>query len=170
MDRRVPFSSYLMYVTCIAWLAFDMWVKAWVENHLNYPGGSHFELPMSIPFLVPGYFALTHVKNTGGAWSVLSGHVPVLAMVAGIVAIFILGYERRLARPSWWQGIGLGLLLGGTLGNFIDRVRFGHVTDMFDLQWHGHNWFPIFNIADMGIDIGIGMLLIFSAIAARRRH
>lgn len=166
--KKVPFTSYLTYAIFVGWLALDMWSKAWVESHLNYPGGARFDLPGSIPFLLPGYFALTHVKNTGGAWSVLAGHVPVLALVAAIVAVFILGYERHLERPTWWQAIGLGLLLAGTLGNFIDRVRFGSVTDMFDLQWQGRNWFPIFNVADIGIDVGIGILLIFSALAGRQ--
>ncbi|MBU6427453.1 MAG: signal peptidase II [Cyanobacteria bacterium REEB65] len=165
---RVSISRYLTYIVFVSWLALDMGVKAWVEAHLNPPGGAHFELPMSQPFLFPGYLALTHVKNTGGAWSVLSGHVPVLALVAAIVAIFIMGYERSLKEPTWWQSVGLGLLLAGTLGNFIDRVRFGQVTDMFDLQWHGRNIFPIFNIADMGIDIGIGMLLLFSALPSKK--
>jgi len=166
--KKVPIASYITYAIFAAWLALDMWSKAWVENHLNYPGGARFDLPGSIPFLVPNYFALTHVKNTGGAWSILAGHVPVLALVAGIVAVFILAYERSLEKPTWWQSFGLGLLLAGTMGNFIDRVRFGHVTDMFDLQWHGRNIFPIFNIADIGIDVGIVVLLLFSAIASRR--
>lgn len=165
--KKVPFTSYLTYVIFVAWLALDMWTKAWVEGHLNFPGGARYDLPNSIPFLLPGYFALTHVKNTGGAWSVLAGHVPILALVAATVAVFILGYERNLERPTWWQATGLGLLLAGTLGNFIDRVRFGSVTDMFDAQWHGRNWFPIFNIADIGIDVGIALLLIFSAFAGR---
>lgn len=167
MERRVPTTSYVCYAVFVGWLALDMWTKAWVEAHLNSPMGTHYELPGSMPFLFPGYFALTHVKNTGGAWSVLAGHVPILALVAGLVAVFILSYERHLNRPTWWQGLGLGLLLAGTVGNFIDRVRFGSVTDMFDLQWHGRNIFPIFNIADIGIDVGIGILLVFSAIAAQ---
>ena len=168
MRRTSSFSSYLTYAVFIAWLALDMWVKSWVEAHLNAPGGPHYELPNSIPFLVPGYFALTHVDNNGGAWSVLAGHVPILAVVAGVVAIVILVYERNLKDPTWWQSIGIGLLLAGTLGNFIDRVRFGMVTDMFDLEWHGRNIFPVFNIADMGIDIGIGLLLVFSALASKK--
>jgi signal peptidase II len=147
-----------------------MWSKAWVEGHLNAPGGSQFGLPTSTPFLVPGYFALTHVKNTGGAWSVLAGHVSVLAVVAAVVAVFILAYERHLEKPTWWQGTGLGLLLAGTLGNLVDRVRFGHVTDMFDLQWQYRNIFPIFNVADIGIDVGIGILLVFAALAGRRER
>ncbi len=166
--KKVPVTTYVTYAVFVAWLALDMWSKAWVEGRLNFPGGTHFEFPTSMPFLVPGYFALTHVKNTGGAWSVLAGHVPVLALVAGVVAIFILGYERNLEKPTWWQALGLGLLLAGTLGNFIDRVRFGQVTDMFDLQWNYRNIFPIFNIADIGIDVGIGILLVFSAIASAR--
>lgn len=168
MRRTSSLYSYLTYSVFIGWLALDMWVKSWVESHLNSPYGPHFNLPNSIPFLVPGYFALTHVKNTGGAWSVLSGHVPILAMVAAVVAVVVLAYERNLKEPTWWQSVGLGLLLAGTLGNFIDRVRFGQVTDMFDLEWHGRNIFPIFNIADMGIDIGIALLLIFSAVSTKK--
>lgn len=165
--KKVPFASYLAYLFFVGWMALDMWSKAWVEAHLNHSAGSRFDLPGSVAFIIPGYFALTHVKNTGGAWSVLSGHVPWLAMVAAVVAVFILGYERHLERPRIWQSIGLGLLLAGTVGNLVDRLRFGQVTDMFDLQWHGRNIFPIFNVADIGIDVGIGILLIFGSIASR---
>ena len=159
-----------------AWLGFDMAVKAWTEKNLAPVGEfSSQGLPCSMPFLKEGWMALTHVKNTGGAWSILAGNVWFLAFVAGAVTVFILAYERSLETPRWWQAVGLGLLLGGTVGNFVDRIRFGSVTDMFDMRWpgadihlpfmnlvHGQNWFPIYNIADIGIDVGIAMLVLGS--------
>ncbi|MEB3204574.1 MAG: signal peptidase II [Candidatus Sericytochromatia bacterium] len=180
MDNRTPLASHLMYAVFAAWLGFDMAVKAWTEKNLAVIGQPSDGLPYSVPFIRENWMALTHVKNTGGAWSILAGNVWFLALVAGAVTVFILAYERSLEAPRWWQAIGLGLLLGGSVGNFVDRIRFGAVTDMFDARWpgpdihfvfvnlvHGQNWFPIYNIADIGIDVGIAILILGSMRIAR---
>lgn len=139
------------YVLALAVLGLDQWVKHWVDAHLA--------LYQSMP-VVPGYFALTYVRNIGAAFSLFSGKVPVLAAVAGTVAIAIVVYLQRLKPVTIGHALSLGLLLGGTLGNFHDRLRLGYVIDMFDLQWGGRNIWPIFNIADMGIDVGVAILLL----------
>ncbi|MEB3298563.1 MAG: signal peptidase II [Candidatus Sericytochromatia bacterium] len=175
VDNRTPLASHLMYAVFVAWLGFDMAVKAWTEKHLAVVGQPSEGLPYSIPFIKENWMALTHVKNTGGAWSILAGNVGFLALVAGVVVVFIMAHERSLAAPRWWQAVGLGLLLGGSVGNYVDRIRFAGVTDMFDMRWpgpdiswgfiqvvHGQNWFPIYNIADIGINIGIVMLVLGS--------
>jgi signal peptidase II len=83
------------------------------------------------------------------------------------VALGIIIYAARLKERAWLQMAGLGFLLGGALGNLCDRARLGFVVDMFDLQNGGQNIFPIFNIADISIDIGVGLLLLFTFLLGR---
>ncbi len=121
-------------------------------------------LPLFEPrVIVPGFFDLVHVRNTGVAFSLLSNldhrwvHpclllATVLAM--GAVLAYIAYLPCRGAAP-----VGLGLILGGAIGNLIDRARFGYVVDFIDLYWSGHHW-PTFNVADIGISVGVALLVI----------
>jgi len=113
--------------------------------------------------LVHGFFGLVHVRNTGVAFSLLSNldhrwvHpflilATVLAM--GAVLAYIAYLPCRGAAP-----VGLGLILGGAIGNLIDRARFEYVVDFLDLYWRNHHW-PTFNVADIGITVGVFLLLI----------
>lgn len=113
--------------------------------------------------VVHGFFGLVHVRNTGVAFSLLSNLDPrwvhplliiatVLAM--GAVLAYIAFLPCRGAAP-----VGLGLILGGAIGNLIDRARLGYVVDFLDLYWRNHHW-PTFNVADIGITVGVVLLLI----------
>ena len=113
--------------------------------------------------IVRGFFDLVHVRNTGVAFSLLSSldhrwvHpflllATVLAM--GAVLAYIAYLPCRGAAP-----VGLGLILGGAIGNLIDRARLGYVVDFLDLYWRGHHW-PTFNVADVGISAGVVLLVI----------
>ena len=113
--------------------------------------------------LVQGFFGLVHVRNTGVAFSLLSNldhrwvHpflilATVLAM--GAVLAYIAYLPCRGAAP-----VGLGLILGGAIGNLVDRARLGYVVDFLDLYWRGHHW-PTFNVADVGISVGVALLVI----------
>lgn len=141
-------------------LVLDQALKFWVSTHmaLHYP---------SIP-LIPGSLALTYTQNFGSAWSMLWGQRLLLIGIASAVAIGIIVYAVRLTERSWVQMAGLGFLLGGAVGNLIDRARLGYVVDMFDVQQHGQNVFPIFNVADMSIDLGVGLLLLFTFMVGQR--
>lgn len=121
-------------------------------------------LPLFEPrVLVHGFCDLVHVRNTGVAFSLLStlDHrwvhpflilATVLAM--GAVLAYIAYLPCRGTAP-----VGLGLILGGAIGNLIDRARLGYVVDFIDLHWRGHHW-PTFNVADIGISVGIALLVI----------
>jgi signal peptidase II len=121
-------------------------------------------LPLFEPrVVVPGFFDLVHVRNTGVAFSLLStlDHrwvhpflilATVLAM--GAVLAYIAYLPCRGTAP-----VGLGLILGGAIGNLIDRARLGYVVDFIDLHWRGHHW-PTFNVADIGISVGVALLVI----------
>jgi signal peptidase II len=134
--------------------AADQASKVWAVRNLPL-----FELRE----IVPGFFGLVHVRNTGVAFSLLSNLDPgwvhpflilatVLAM--GAVLAYIAYLPCRGAAP-----VGLGLILGGAIGNLIDRARLGYVVDFIDLYWRHHHW-PTFNVADIGISAGVVLLLI----------
>jgi signal peptidase II len=134
--------------------AADQATKVWAVRNL----------PLFEPrVLVRGFFDLVHVRNTGVAFSLLSNldhrwvHpflilATVLAM--GAVLAYIAYLPCRGAAP-----VGLGLILGGAIGNLIDRARLGYVVDFLDLYWRNHHW-PTFNVADIGITVGVVLLLI----------
>jgi signal peptidase II len=149
-----------LFVYAAIAIALDQALKHWVATNmiLHSP---------SIP-LIPKYFALTYTQNFGSAWSMLWGQRLLLIGIASAVAIGIVIYAIRLKERSWLQMAGLGFLLGGAVGNLIDRARLGYVVDMFDLQQNGVNVFPIFNIADMCIDVGVGLLLLFTFLLGRK--
>lgn len=139
----------------------DQASKAWAVRNL----------PLYEPLvLVHGFFDLVHVRNTGVAFSLLSNldhrwvHpflilATVLAM--GAVLAYIAYLPCKGAAP-----VGLGLILGGAIGNLIDRARLGYVVDFLDLYWRNHHW-PTFNVADVGITVGIVLLVIDMVISPK---
>ena len=120
--------------------------------------------------LVDGLFGLVHVRNTGVAFSLLSNFDPgwvhpflILATVLAMGAVLV--YIAYL--PSGGSApVGLGLILGGAIGNLIDRARLGYVVDFLDLYWRNHHW-PTFNVADVGITVGVFLLLIDMVVAPK---
>jgi signal peptidase II len=110
-----------------------------------------------------GFFQIVRVQNTGAAFGIFRGH-PLVFTIIDFIAIAVFLTLVIVMRRRWpfldrmWVQSGIGLILGGTIGNLIDRLRFGHVTDFFDFQiW------PTFNVADAGITVGI-IILIFCTI------
>lgn len=103
--------------------------------------------------LIPKVFHLTYVQNPGAAFGMLAYRTDFFIMITIIVILFILLFFHRVGAGQKLLRIGLALQLGGAIGNLIDRLHFGHVTDFFDLLiW------PVFNIADMAIVFGVGLL------------
>ena len=101
-----------------------------------------------------GVFHLTYVQNTGAAFGFLRGKTLFFIVVAVLVLGFIIFLAPRLSREKPLLGLVFGLLLGGALGNLIDRIRFGYVIDFLDFRvW------PVFNIADMAIVVGVCFLI-----------
>ena len=114
--------------------------------------------------LIPGFFALTYNVNTGGAFGILPHGTLLLAFAAFVAAGAIVAYSIRAKMPlPRLLGVALALPLGGALGNLLDRVRLGHVIDFLAL-YAGPNrrWeFPIFNLADSAICVGVGLLALY---------
>ena len=109
------------------------------------------------------FFNIVHVRNTGVAFGLLSNLNPAwvnpLLIVTTMLAVAaVLGYIHMLpARGP--APCGLGLILGGAIGNLIDRARLGYVVDFLDLHWRHHHW-PAFNVADIGISVGLILLIV----------
>jgi signal peptidase II len=100
------------------------------------------------------WFTITHVSNTGAAFGMFPQLSGVFQMIAILVIIGIVLYSHRLTAGQRLVTISLGFQLGGALGNLIDRLRIGHVVDFLDFKvW------PVFNVADMSIVLGVGLLL-----------
>ena len=148
--KRLHILAFIILIT-------DQVTKQLIERTL--PLGTFY--PPDNVILIPGFFNLVHVGNTGAAWSLFSGYPKALAAL-GIMALLLLYFFRnalQLKLPhSQWP---FGLIIGGILGNLIDRFRLGHVTDFLD--FHAAGWhFPSFNVADSAITIGVGLHILFS--------
>lgn len=147
MPKRLPPAGF--YGIALAIAALDQIVKAIVIR--NLPVGSSGSVP-----LWPGVFHLTHVQNPGIAFSLLEGKLPLITAAAFVVMGVLIATERRAAgKLPLAYGIALALPLGGAIGNLIDRLRMGYVTDFLDFRLIN---FPVFNIADSAITIGIVLL------------
>ena len=145
----------LCFVFAALIVLLDQFLKRWVLLTLAL----HEELP-----LLPGIIGLTNVENTGAAFSILSGQRWLLIGIACAAAILIVAILLRY-NDGFWGTLGLAAVLGGTVGNLIDRIFVGHVVDMFELYFID---FAIFNVADLFITLGgITFLIAFIVSAAK---
>jgi len=129
-------------LTILLCVAADQAVKYYVVTHLA--------LYESAP-LLPGLVELYYIRNTGGGFSILSGHTWLLTLLTAAVMVFVavLLVRRTFPHPlAMWT---LTAILGGGLGNLIDRVRLGYVVDMFNYQFVSY---PVFNVADILVVCG----------------
>ncbi|HLR92365.1 MAG TPA: signal peptidase II [Atopostipes sp.] len=109
--------------------------------------------------VIPNILSFTYIQNTGAAWSILEGQMWFFYIVTVVVVVFLLYYLFTEARQDRILGTILSIILAGTLGNFIDRIIFQYVIDMIRLEFIN---FPIFNIADSLLTIGVIALFIYS--------
>ncbi len=114
--------------------------------------------------VIPGFLELTHTRNAGMAFGILSSStspwIPhVLSVVSTIAFLLILALALRSPVSQHRLQLGLMLVLGGAAGNLYDRLRHGYVTDFIDVFYKSYHW-PTFNLADSAITIGIGLFLI----------
>lgn len=109
--------------------------------------------------IIKNFFKLTYVENRGGAWGAFSGNLWlfIIITVAALAFMFYLMKDFDLKNNAFYS-IALVLVIAGAIGNFIDRVIFKYVTDFLDFYIFGYD-FPVFNIADICITIGVFMLL-----------
>lgn len=121
--------------------------------------------------VITHFFHITYIRNPGAAFGILADsavRLPFFISVSLLAIAGILWYVRRVPADPPWQHLALGLILGGAVGNLIDRVRLGAVIDFLDVHWYNYHW-PAFNLADSGICVGVGILLVCSWQEERRR-
>jgi signal peptidase II len=115
--------------------------------------------------IIPGFFNLTYIRNTGGAFGVLAGEPSLLRTVlflavscVALVVVFYLYMKIPPGKP--WLDAGLAMTFGGAVGNVIDRLRCGEVVDFLDFHIGTLHW-PAFNVADSSISVGIGIFCFY---------
>jgi signal peptidase II len=106
--------------------------------------------------LIPHLINLTYVRNEGAAFGLFPGRQPVFIVTSCLVLFVIAAFWRRTRPMQWPVVIALGLVTAGALGNLIDRVLLGYVTDFFEF---GFIEFPVFNVADSCIVVGVAILM-----------
>ena len=140
----------MYYIAILALIGLDWLTKYWIQTSMA--------LNDTIP-VIDGIFHITYIHNYGAAFSILQGKQSFLLIVTGIAMTAILAYmvigqiKKKAAPMELWS---LALILAGGIGNFIDRLRFGYVVDFFDFRiW------PIFNVADIAVCCGCGLLVFY---------
>ncbi|MGD2119299.1 MAG: signal peptidase II [Chromatiales bacterium] len=137
-------------------IALDQASKIWVENS--------FELYERLP--LTGFFNLTLVYNQGAAFSFLADAGGwqrwFFTILAVVISAVLIGWLRRLQSHETLLAVSLALLIGGALGNLIDRIAYGHVIDFLDVYYQQWHW-PAFNLADSAITLGV-ILFIWDAL------
>jgi signal peptidase II len=155
--RDVVFGSIAVFI-----IIADQLTKAWVQA----------EITLNTIYFDAGFFQIVHIQNTGVSFGLFKGHVEIVIAVVfiEILAILLIVYllRNRLAfLDSMLMRVGLGLIMGGAIGNQIDRLIQGHVTDFFDLKvW------PAFNVADSAAVVGtiiIAYCILFKSGLSKRR-
>jgi signal peptidase II len=159
-DRRPRLARFLAYrwlwLLAGVVLVLDQLTKYWISRHL--PFGSYGAAGHAV---IPGFFNLVHVGNTGAAWSMFAGRSAVLAVLAGATLLAIHFWRRQLGLRQPAAQLAFGLLCGGIVGNLVDRLAYGHVIDFIDLHF-GAYIYPTFNVADSAICVGVFWYVLWS--------
>ncbi|NQJ21233.1 signal peptidase II [Streptococcus suis] len=129
-------------------IVLDQLVKAWTVANIA--------LDTVEPFL-PGFMSLAYLRNYGAAWSILQNQQWFFTIVTLVVVTALIWYYIKQIQGNIWTLFSLSLMIAGALGNFIDRIRLGYVVDMFHLDFIN---FPVFNVADICLSVGVGILFI----------
>ncbi len=148
--KRIPYLALSLVI-----ILADAWSKWLVSTRID--------LHESIP-LIPDFLQLVHVRNTGAAFGIGANAdsriVPLLLNLGAIGVFFVVvAYAFRAAVTDRMLQTGLHLILGGAIGNLIDRFRLGYVVDFVDVFVKSHHW-PAFNVADSAICVGIALLFL----------
>ncbi len=160
MGTRVFANGKLFLIISLLWVILDQFTKYLVVNGIDYNTAG---------IAVTPFFNLVHVYNTGAAFSFLASMGGwqrwFFASVAIIVTIILIVMLLKTPRSKPWTCLAISLIIGGAMGNLIDRLALGHVVDFLLFYIKTDDWFwayPAFNVADIGVCVGASMLVIFS--------
>lgn len=116
--------------------------------------------------VIPAFLDWTYLRNTGAAWGMLSGRNTWLVLFSLSMLLTLIFFRRSFLNDSRSHRVALGCMIGGILGNLLDRIRAGYVTDFIDAHIAGRHW-PAFNLADSAICVGVSIYLLSSFLAER---
>ncbi|MEM8831094.1 MAG: signal peptidase II [Cyanobacteria bacterium P01_G01_bin.19] len=148
MRNKLMKRKRIFWLVAILGIIFDQITKYLVVQNFA-------EINDTFP-LWEGVFHLTYVINTGAAFSAFSGQVEILRWVSLVVSLMLIAFVWYSPRISLLEQLGYGFILAGAVGNGIDRFLFGYVVDFLDFRLIN---FPVFNLADVSINIGVILLL-----------
>ena len=156
MEKVLKFLKkyYLAFIIVVACFSLDLFTKFLATKALLVDG------LYCQKTVIEGFFYFTYTRNTGGAWSMFSGNMwffILITCLALVIFIYFLSDFNIKERP--WYSIGFAMMLGGTLGNFYERLVNGYVTDFLDFIIFNYDY-PIFNVADICLVIGVILLII----------
>jgi len=149
--------KYLYFLATFAiTLPIDQWTKDWIVDRFAYG---------EMLVVIPDFFNLTHVRNPGGAFSLLTSlpdfwRQGFFLGTGAFAIILLLVFLRRLVPEERLSAIAIGAVLGGAIGNLTDRVRYGEVIDFLDFRLFGGYIWPTFNMADCWIVCGVAILML----------
>jgi signal peptidase II len=150
--------AFLLIVSAVT-LALDLGSKYWVTTRLDTPG------PDRTVKIIDGVLSFISAKNRGGAWGLLqdeseSIRKPFFMLISAAAILFIVTLYRRVTPEQWALKWGLPLVLGGAIGNLVDRIRYGYVVDFIDVTLTKTFRWPTFNVADIAIVAGVALMAI----------
>jgi signal peptidase II len=156
-------SKYLILcVVSAVILLLDQATKIFIDRTM----GLHSSITV-----VENFFNITYTRNKGAAFGFLaesSFRLPFFILVSILAVVVIIGVFRKLRPGQTFTAVALSLIFAGALGNLIDRIRLGEVIDFLDAHWYMHHW-PVFNVADSSICIGVFLLAIDMFLDERRK-
>ena len=142
----------MIYIIFVIGLILDYITKIWALDTLR--GKPDITI-------IKGFFDLSYLENRGAAFGIFQGRVYLLAVVTLIIIGGFFFYYLRTKKKTLLFTISTALILTGAIGNLIDRLRYGFVVDFISWHWKDVYYFPTFNVADICITIGTGLLVIY---------
>lgn len=151
MRRIVPIALLIVVLDQLTKLLVLRWVDP--ENPIG---------------VIAGCFRLVNWGNTGAAWGIFQNSNTVLAVVSVLTVIVLYLFRKSFQIHRTGTQVAFGLIVGGIIGNMIDRFRYGQVVDFLDFYVDGHHW-PAFNVADSAICVGVGLYILMTWSTERQK-
>ncbi len=139
------------YIIAFFFFMIDLFTKQIITHSLK--------LGASIK-IINNFFYITYVENKGAAWSILEDH-RILLLIITVVVLFLINKYMNKEELNKFENLSYGMIIGGIVGNLFDRVFYSHVIDFLDFKIFGYNY-PVFNLADTFIVVGIILMVIIS--------
>ena len=158
-NRLTWWNGLVFLLIASAIVVLDQLSKQWINANIP-PGGSLLEM---------GPLTIVNIQNTGSAFGFFPNQAFLLSVVAIAGLIVVLMFFRYFSELGFLGGIALSLIFAGALGNLIDRLRVGHITDFIYVRLWGNFFWPAFNVADSAITVGAISLAIIALVKMRKK-